>query len=46
MTEKISFLEEYITGTLSADLPKYKPGKLSKKEDIDRSLIEGCSKIE
>ena len=31
MAEKINFLEEYITGTLNAELPKFKPGKMKKK---------------
>ena len=31
MAEKIKFLEEYITGTLNVELPKFKPGKMKKK---------------
>ena len=38
MSEKIKILEHYITGTLGAELPKYKAVKLKEKsEEIERN---------
>ena len=33
MSEKIKILEQYITGTLGAELPKYKTVKLKEKSE-------------